>query len=533
MFLCGAKSTLFRNAPATFCSCLERARPSVAQEVCFQTEPPGRVSIGLEPEQTVLDCLSLVTQVLPKQQTGTSIDLRKLRHGEAPTAAAERERIDPSRCARLTIMSKCSRSLKSSIPTLVVILAILAAASTLGLAADEPAAHPQIATPDSDLYIKVLLDNPVKLSKLKPGDAVEGSLSRDVYSADSLLFPAASRVHLTVDHLEKRRRPPDDHWPWVVKVFTPRHQAYPIFTSATVIQGANAIPLKVSLISETRLREVRAQAKKDKPGQVSTKDPGAVEVSPTSVSKKVPAPTLVLEASILGNSSAIDQVTSAAANSPNSESSSSEPATIPAATRCKILLLGDVSASKSMPGDAVRARLLEPVLLNSRVVLPAGTWIDGKVVKKTPPRMLSRAGSLYLTFTEMTLPGGSPIPISASLAGAELDRRSHTRIDSEGRLRGERPGKVWMAINIGVTSGIAKEADDTLQLIIEAFVSTATDASTAGVGRIAASCASAIYMATRHGRDVVIPRFTEMDISLDRAVSLGRAGDATPAAGGK
>ena len=90
----------------------------------------------------------------------------------------------------------------------------------------------------------------------------------------------------------------------------------------------------------------------------------------------------------------------------------------------------------------------------------------------------------------------------------------------EGKLHGERPGKVWMAINIGVTAGIAKVSDDTLQLIIEAIVSTATDASTAGSGRIAAICASGIFILTRHGRDVVLPRFTEMNISFDRPVSL-------------
>ena len=77
-----------------------------------------------------------------------------------------------------------------------------------------------------------------------------------------------------------------------------------------------------------------------------------------------------------------------------------------------------------------------------------------------------------------------------------------------------------MAINLGVTAGVAKVSDDTLQLIIELIVSTATDTSTAGVGRIVASVASGIYMVTRHGRDVVIPRFTEMAISFDRPVSL-------------
>jgi hypothetical protein len=77
-----------------------------------------------------------------------------------------------------------------------------------------------------------------------------------------------------------------------------------------------------------------------------------------------------------------------------------------------------------------------------------------------------------------------------------------------------------MAINLGVTAGLSKEIDDGVQLVIEAIVSAATDASTAGTARIVSSCVSGLYMATRHGRDVVLPRFTEMDISLDRPVSL-------------
>jgi hypothetical protein len=120
----------------------------------------------------------------------------------------------------------------------------------------------------------------------------------------------------------------------------------------------------------------------------------------------------------------------------------------------------------------------------------------------------------------VTLPGGNFIPIAASLAGAELDRGSHTKIDAEGQLRGERPGKAWMAINLGVTAGLAKEVDDGTQLIVEALISTATDASTAGTARIVSSCISGIYMVSRHGRDVVLPRFTEMDIALDRPLSL-------------
>jgi hypothetical protein len=346
------------------------------------------------------------------------------------------------------------------------------------------------------------------------------------------MFPSGSTVRLTVDHLEKRKRTPNDHWPWAVKVFTPRHESYPVFNNATIVQASDESQLKVSLISVSRMREVHPKAKKDKSPQQGGAETGAVE-TPKSDAKKMQTPIMVLEAFGVENTApAASSKDEMASTRPNSEQSE----TLPAGTRCKILLLGNVSASKSKPGDPVQARLLEPVLLNSKVVLPAGTLFEGKVIKKTPPRMLSRAGSLYLGFTDITLPEGNHLPIVASIAGAELDERSHTRIDAEGGLRGEKPGKAWMAINLGVTAGFAKVADDGMQLVIEAIISTATDVSTAGTGRIVAGCVSAIYLATRHGRDVIIPRFTEMEVSLDRAVSLNAVEKTDPsgvAAGGK
>ena len=412
--------------------------------------------------------------------------------------------------------------------TLAAVLACTAA-SAWGLTDDASASRP--ATADSSLYVKVQLAHPVKISKLKPGEMVEGSLSRDVYSADRKLFPAGSPVRLTVDHLEKRRRAANDHWPGVVKLLTPRHENFPVFKTATVGQGENERSLQVSMISFSWLRDVHAQAKKNKSSQPEDTH-GAVEVSKTT-QKKAPTPTLVLEATGFEHASA-----AAPENAEDAaEMDSTAPQMLPGGTRCRILLLGDVSASKSKPGDLVRARLLEPVMLNSKVALPAGSLFEGKVVKKTPPRWLSRSGSLYLAFTDLELPGGGRFAIAASLAGAELDRGSHTRIDSEGQLHGERPGKVWMVINLGVAGGLAKEADDTFQIIFEALVSSATDASTAGTARIISSCVSGIYMATRKGRDVVLPRFTEMDISLDRPVSLNAASrldvSGVAAAGGK
>jgi hypothetical protein len=383
----------------------------------------------------------------------------------------------------------------------------------------------------SSVYVKVRLAKAVKISALKPGDVIEGKLTQDVYSGDRELFPVSSPVRLTVDKLERRRRVPNDHWPWVIKVFTPRHENYPTFQSATVsLLDGKEVPLRVSLIFINREAEILAQAKTKKGTQpvasstslrgeaAATQAPSHAETGSKTASSMNAEPK---DSGPLVTLQALSPLETTAASSEDSTGFVLPgPVTLATGTQAKIVLLGGVSASKSRPGDSFQARLVEPVRLDSKVVLPEGTLLAGKVVKSTPPRMLSRAGSLLLTFTDVTLPGRASIPAVASVTAVELDQRSHTKIDPEGKLQGDRPGKAWMAINIGVTAGIAKVTDDSMQLIIETVVSTATDASTAGTARIVGICASGLFLATRHGRDVVLPRFSEMNVSFDRPVSL-------------
>ena len=100
-------------------------------------------------------------------------------------------------------------------------------------------------------------------------------------------------------------------------------------------------------------------------------------------------------------------------------------------------------------------------------------------------------------------------------------------------MHGEKPGALWMLINGGVTTAIAKEVDDGTQLVIEAILSSATDVSTAGTARIAGTIVSGIFMLTRHGRDVVLPDHTEMNVMpAARATPAATTSTAITAPGG-
>src|SRR5262249_58747181 len=114
------------------------------------------------------------------------------------------------------------------------------------------------------------------ISKLKPGDVLDGTLARDIYSADQKLFSSGDQVRLTVDHLEKRKRNRTDHWPGVINLFTPRHENYPIFRNATVIEHGKEQSLQVSMIAAQRMQKVQANTKQGPQTEKEQKEHGAV-----------------------------------------------------------------------------------------------------------------------------------------------------------------------------------------------------------------------------------------------------------------
>jgi hypothetical protein len=368
---------------------------------------------------------------------------------------------------------------------------------------------------ESSLYLKVQFDSKLKASSLTPGDTVEGILSRNVYWRDREVLPAGSRVRLVVDTLERRRRERNDHWPWVVQAFTPRHEKYPTFHAAEVLlPDGRTVSLKLSLLSVGKETTARMEARKsvhshaalvnaDLPQERKPEDPQQSNAGFT--------------ARFMADSAGTDLIADPekpAAILP------AGPVTLAAGTQARIILLQGVSASGNHPGDTIRAQLVEPLYADSLVVLPAGTIFEGKVVKSQAPRMLSRSGSLVMSFTALTAPDGTTMPVVASVAGVDLNVRSKTVVDPEGGLHGDRPGIGWMLINLAVTGGMSKAVDDGTQLVLEAIIASATDASTAGTARIVAACVSGVFMLTRHGRDVILPKYTELEIAFDRPVAL-------------
>jgi len=370
--------------------------------------------------------------------------------------------------------------------------------------------------------IWIVMEGRLELKKVAPGTALEGKLARSLYWRDTEVFAKGSTVRLVVDQIELRKKAyAVDDRPFVIHLFAPRHDVVARFRSVNVLlPGGAEVPLRATFLALSQRAELRAETAKPAAKWGKAADDPAGHILKSKQQKTAPPWVLTLQVEPEGTTfPALAEAR--AGKEAGAPAACPEPCTIAQGTRMPLVLLEGLSASKDHQGQSFQAVLLEPVLVGSTIAIPQGSILQGVLAKRVPPRRLYRPGSLNLLFTHLALPNGAAADIAASPVAAEVDRGTHITMDLEGRIHAQSPGTARFLLDFGVTGGISKISDDTTQLIIEAISSTATDGSTAGVARVAAICATGIFLLTRHGRDVILPPYTEMDISLSRAVSLG------------
>lgn len=79
--------------------------------------------------------------------------------------------------------------------------------------------------------------------------------------------------------------------------------------------------------------------------------------------------------------------------------------TIPEQTPIHVTLDQGISSNQNRPGDHFEATVAEPVVLNSKVVIPQGTPVEGLVVDARPSGRLKGRAHLELTLESMQLDG--------------------------------------------------------------------------------------------------------------------------------
>lgn len=368
-------------------------------------------------------------------------------------------------------------------------------------------------------FLDVRLDAPVRFLRLKRGDSLEGTVTGNVFSGYRLIIPRGSRIHLTVSGMKRGRKEQNCLWPWPIRHFRPKYEMSPRFDFANVsLPDGRRIQLQVSAVLVFDTTRLTAKAKSPEHSETETRT-SLAHLRRAAKARRVPGPRLQLVVRTEDLDAEVFSKAKAGSHAPNGLSLLGIE-TLSTGSKAKLALTSPLTASKSRAGDRFEAILEQPMRLKSDVVLPEGTVFEGRVTKSVPPRWLNRPGYLYLRFTGLSLPENARSPIAASVAGVDVSRQSGVKIGPEGGMIAGGPGKARLLLSLGVGAGISKVTDDGYQLLAEALISTATDASTAGMARLIGFAFSGLYLLTRRGRDVTLPRYTTITVRIDRSPSL-------------
>src|SRR3954465_4369644 len=93
--------------------------------------------------------------------------------------------------------------------------------------------------------------------------------------------------------------------------------------------------------------------------------------------------------------------------------------TVESGTKIPLTLLNTLSSKQTAEGDRVYLETLYPVLVNGRIIVPAGSYVSGTVTQIKRPGRIKGRGELYLRFDSLTLPNGVTRDFRARIGGME------------------------------------------------------------------------------------------------------------------
>src|SRR6202046_34728 len=194
----------------------------------------------------------------------------------------------------------------------------------------------------------------------------------------------------------------------------------------------------------------------------------------------------------------------------------SEPAsvyTVQAGTRIPLGLINSVSTKHSVAGDRIYLETVFPIVIDSHIVIPPGSYVTGTVTEvKRPGRVKGRA-ELYVRFDSLTLPNGVTRDFRSRLGS--IDARGDEHLDKkEGMVQGD-SNKAGDARTVGeiAASGAA----------IGAIAGAAEGHAGMGAG-IGAAAGAAVGLAgvlLSRGPDAMLAKGSTIEMVLDRPLTFG------------
>lgn len=110
--------------------------------------------------------------------------------------------------------------------------------------------------------------------------------------------------------------------------------------------------------------------------------------------------------------------------------------TVERGTKVPLALINSVSTKNSAPGDRIYLQTVYPVMVDGRMIIPPGSFVNGTVTDVKRPGRVKGRGEIYIRFDAMILPNGTTRDFRARVGS--LDGRASEELDrEEGRVKSE------------------------------------------------------------------------------------------------
>jgi type IV secretion system protein VirB10 len=180
---------------------------------------------------------------------------------------------------------------------------------------------------------------------------------------------------------------------------------------------------------------------------------------------------------------------------------------VPTGTKLPLILHNAITTRNAHPGDPLYLETLFPIVLNNKILIPAGSYVQGEILDAKRPGKVKGRGEMQIRLNTMILPNGytvnfNAVPTNAGTGGDES-------VDKEGKIQGDTDkttdaGTIVKGTAIGAGIG---------------GIATRTGTG-AGIGAGAGAAAGLLAVLLTRGPELELPRGTTFDVVLDRTLHL-------------
>ncbi len=131
--------------------------------------------------------------------------------------------------------------------------------------------------------------------------------------------------------------------------------------------------------------------------------------------------------------------------------------TIPSGTKVPLALKQSVSTKNAREGDAVYAVTTFPVVINERIVIPAGTYVQGRISSVKRGGHIKGRAEVLMHFSTLIYPSGYTVVLPGAIENVPGAEKTSMK-DEEGTIRqdsqtGEKAKTVATAAGTGAVIG--------------------------------------------------------------------------------